>query len=309
LHIFSRHGLSACFLLALGVASTRPAYGSLIITSIFDSTIINDPNAALIEGTINSALAVYMAKISTNITVVINFAEMVSGLGQSSTYFSNISYSAYRAALAASAADVTDSTALAHLPGGPTNPVDGSTIISVTTANLRALGINVNPPAGQPDSFVGLNTSLMNLDRNSTDPSKYDLMAVVSHEVDEALGFGSGLNGGNTRPEDLFRYAANGTRSYTTSSSASAYFSLNGATDLAQFNQSGGGADYGDWSSSGVAKVQDAFGTPGSTPNLGVELTALDAIGYTLTTPEPGTWALFGFGCVGLIGLKRRIRS
>ena len=293
----------------LAVALTMPVYGAILFNPVFDSTITSDPNAVTIEATINSALAVYSAKISNDITVGLNFSEMTSGLGQSSTYFSNISYSSFMAALIAGASpDTTDSTALAHLPNGTINPVDGSTTISVTTANLRALGLNVNPPAGQPDSFIGLNTSIMNLDRNSIDPSKYDLMAVVSHEVDEALGLGSGLNGGNVRPEDLFRYASGGARSYTTSSAATSFFSLDGTTDLVSFNQSGGGADYGDWASSGVPRVQDAFGTAGATPNLGVELTVLDAIGYNLATapvPEPGTWALFGFALVGLAGLKR----
>jgi hypothetical protein len=285
-----------------------PVYGAILFNPVFDSTITSDPNAVTIEATINSALAVYSAKISNDITVELNFKEMTSGLGQSSTYFSNISYSSFMTALIAGAStDTTDTTALAHLPNGTINPVDGSTTISVTTANLRALGINVIPPTGQPDSFIGLNTSIMNLDRNSINPGKYDLMAVVSHEVDEALGLGSGLNGGNVRPEDLFRYASGGARSYTTNSAAASFFSLDGTTNLAPFNQSAG-ADYGDWASSGVTRVQDAFGTAGATPNLGVELTVLDAIGYNLTTtatPEPGTLALFGFALVGLAGLKR----
>jgi hypothetical protein len=237
--------------------------------------------------------------------VNINFAVMTSGLGQSSTYFSDINYSTYRAGLVSTASSPTDSTALAHLPIGLTNPVDGTSFIAVTTANQRAIGINSNPPAGQPDSFIGLNTSLMNLDRTSINFSKYDLFAVASHEIDEALGLGSGLNGGNVRPEDLFRYAQNGSRSYTTSSAAVSFFSVDGTTDLVQFNQLGG-ADYGDWASSGGVRVQDAFGTPGATPNLGVELTALDAIGYTLTTPEPATWSMLAFACTGLLIARRK---
>jgi hypothetical protein len=55
-----------------------------------------------------------------------------------------------------------------------------------------------------------------------------------------------------------------------------------------QFNQNGGG-DYGDWWSSGphTPRVQDAFGTTGATPNLGVELTFLDVIGWDLVTGTP----------------------
>src|SRR5260370_12437906 len=121
-----------------------PVYGAILFNPVFDSTITNDPNAVTIKATINSALAVYSAKISNNITVELNFAEMTTGLGQSSTYFSNISYSSFMTALIAGASsDTTDTTALAHLPNGTINPVDGSTTISVTTANLPALGMNV----------------------------------------------------------------------------------------------------------------------------------------------------------------------
>jgi hypothetical protein len=279
---------STCVLAALAFLAA-PAQANLIINPIFDLTITANGNATTIEGTINNAIAVYEAAISTNITVNINFAGMNSGLGQSSTYFSNISYSAFHTALVASATDATDASALASLPGTTINPVDG-----------------------QPDSFIGLNLGLMNLDRTSIDLSKYDLEAVASHEIDEALGLGSGLNGGNVRPEDLFRYSANGVRSYTTSSAATSYFSVDGgATNLVSFNQSGGGADFGDWANSGTHRVQDAFGTPGATPNLGVELTALDAIGYNLTsaTPEPATWTMLGFACAGLFAAKRKLRS
>jgi hypothetical protein len=59
-----------------------------------------------------------------------------------------------------------------------------------------------------------------------------------------------------------------------------------------QFNQIFG-ADHGDWWSNPGAsftpRVQDAFGTPGATPNMGVELIALDVQGYDLIPPpQPG---------------------
>ena len=57
--------------------------------------------------------------------------------------------------------------------------------------------------------------SLMNLDRLSINPSAYDLMSTVSHELDEALGLGSGVGRANVRPEDLFRFSSTGARNYT----------------------------------------------------------------------------------------------
>jgi hypothetical protein len=103
-------------------------------------------------------------------------------------------------------------------------------------------------------------------------------------------------DGGNTAtgpifPEDLFRYDSSGNRNYTTSVSATSYFSIDGTNDLAQFNQVGSG-DFGDWYSyygGVVPEVQDAFATPGASPNPGVELRVLDVLGYhcVIAVPAP----------------------
>lgn len=124
----------------------------------------------------------------------------------------------------------------------------------------------------------------------------YSLFAVVCHETDEAIGFGSQLNGltngeaaptGSIQPEDLFRYDGSGNRSLTTALNAVAYFSLDGVTNLAQFNQYDGG-DFGDWYSYDVSvtpQVQDAFLSPGVNPVPGVELRGQDVIGFTRVLP------------------------
>lgn len=301
------------------LANSLTAYGNLVINPIWDSTITSDPNAATIMSTINAAIAVYQARFADPITVNIKFQEMGSGLGGSSTFFGNISYSTYRSALVTDATTSSDATALAGLPVAANNPVNGNASISVTTANLRALGINAVPPSGSPDSTISLNTSIMNLDRISINASKYDLMAVASHEIDEALGFGSALNGsanGGPTPTgpvwgmDLYRYdAAAGVRSFNTGSGTLAYFSIDGTTHLSQFNQTAGG-DFSDWYSIGAhtPQVQDAFGTPGATPNLGVELTGLDVLGYNLLpVPEPSTLSLVALA-IGAISLRRKAR-
>jgi hypothetical protein len=179
----------------------------------------------------------------------------------------------------------------------------------VTAANGRALGLATNVAS---DGTITLNTSLMNLTRPPGDSSKYDLKAVAMHEIDEVLGMGSGLNlpvsfPRQSRPLDLFRYDGAGVRSFvatSTDSGATSFFSIDGATDLARFNQNSG-ADYGDWFSTGSPKVQDAFGTPGSAPDLGPEVVALDVMGYTLV-PEPTCTALFA--SVFVTGCWRRPR-
>lgn len=268
----------------------------LVINPIFDSSITSDPNSATIQSTINAAIQQYEALFSDPITVTIEFTQMNSGLGQSSTYIGSVTYSDFLNALNADAKTTNDAVALAHLPAGSVNPVNGNGSVSLTTANLRALGLN-GDTGGQPDSTISLNLSLMNLSRSNIDPNKYDLMAVAEHEIDEALSLGSSLNGqangapaptGPVHVMDLFRYDQNGGRSFDTSTATQAYFSLDGVTDLVRFNQQQNG-DFQDWYSPGgqTPRVQDAFGTPGSTPNLGAELIALDASGYNLVSAVP----------------------
>jgi hypothetical protein len=150
---------------------------------------------------------------------------------------------------------------------------------------------------------IWLNTSICNLSPSQADPLKYSLFAVTCHEIDENLGFGSTLNstpnGGPTstnwvQPEDLFRYDPRGHRSWSSTLTDTAYCSFDGSTILARFNQDQDG-DYSDWYSPGnqVPQVQDAFGTQGSTPQMGVEWRVLDAIGYRYS--PVGLWVDFNW--------------
>src|SRR5262249_28705147 len=116
----------------------------LVIVPTWDTTILNDTNATTIENTINAAILVYETKFSDPITVNIKFAEMSSGLGMSSTFFDTISYQSFYNALLADSKTTNDVSALANIPNSTFNPVDGSSSIEVTTANLRALGLPGN---------------------------------------------------------------------------------------------------------------------------------------------------------------------
>lgn len=268
------------------------AGGGLAIIPIFDTTITSDPQAALIEATINSAIAVYQSDFSDQITVSIKFQEMSTGIDLCSEYSDTFLYSDYIAALVAHATTADDATALAHLTNGAYNPVNGNQYINLNLPLARALGFSASPPAGQPDGTISLCTSVMNLSAAQTNANYYSLFAVVSQEIDEVLGLGSALdnltNGaappaGAVCPEDLFRYNQSGARSFTTAVNTIAYFSLDGTTEFAQFNQYQGGY-FSDWYSyygGQTPQVQDAYSTPGAVPVLGVELRVLDAIGFT----------------------------
>jgi hypothetical protein len=321
-------------LFAVGCVS---ANANLLIVPTFESSITSDANAAAIEAAINTDISTIDSYIANNVTVTIDFTEG-GGLGESSTYYAGLSYTGYLNALQNNQTlSVNDVTALATLPAGPNNPVNGNASIETDLPVLRALGFGANPPAGQPDSTITLNTSIMNLSRTGPqNPSDYDIQSVAMHEIDEVLGIGgagSMLASGTTGPVgslDLFRYSAPGVRSYTTSTTATPYFSINGGvTDLVHFNQYGNQSDYGDWADgvspadgqgNSPAQVQDAFGGPGVDVNLGPnELTALDIVGWNLTpagsaleglpVPEPTSISLAVSGLVGAYLIRRRNRK
>jgi len=254
----------------------------LVINPTFDSSILTDPNSATIQATINMVIAEYQAAFSDPITVNVTFKTMSGGLSSSSWNYYYIPYSTFRADLAAGASTSNDTTALAHIPNTATDPILGGTYVIVNTANMKALDSSYNDM--NQDGTVFLNTSIMNLDRVSINAAKYDMASCVAHELDEVLGLGSYLNpyipANYIRPEDLFRYDGSGNRSFTNSSSALAYFSIDGTTKIVQFNQSSSG-DYGDWASSATKRVQDAFGTKAVIIDpSSAEYTALDVIGY-----------------------------
>jgi hypothetical protein len=267
--------------------STQPGQvAGLTINPVFDSTITSDPNGAAIENTILAAILNVESQFTDPITVTINFKKDLSiSLGQSLVAYYFLPYNQFIDALRADAKTVDDLNAIALLPSASTNPVNGSSLINVKAANLKAVGIVVNPVL---DGTVSVNTSITS--PGSTGSTlQYSLLNVVAHEIDEVLGLGSSLPTEPQTtifPQDLFRYDQLGARTFTTLSSALAFFSINASTFLAQFDNQNDGGDFGDWQSNplpfGVSpKVQDAFATPfsGDLP-LTVELTALDVIGY-----------------------------
>ncbi len=320
--VFLPAAAAACLALLAGAA---PANAQLVIQAQFDSTITSDPNASEIEATINAGIAQIENTVTNSLTVQITYSEG-GGLGESSTFYDNVSYTSFRAALAAETPTAIKTQALASLPNTTGNPVNDNADITVAEANAAILGLD-STVNGTNIGTVTLNTSICNLTRTSIDPTKYDLESVAMHETDEMLGIGgagSELNyvdeGGQglsdpPGPLDLYRYSASGVRSYTISSSSTAYFSVNGGvTDINGFNQNGmtDGSDFGDWATSATPHVQDAYATPGVIVNLGTpEYDMYQAVGWNLSssllTPAPGPLSVAGT-CIFMAGCPAWLR-
>jgi hypothetical protein len=283
---------------AFGIATS--AY-SLTIIPTFDSSIVNDPNSSAMMSAINFSIGTLQSNLTDNATVNILFvADESVGLGQSATWESPYAYADYLTALRSRAASINDTNALSQIPNTTTDPLVGNSNIALKLPLARLMGLDSGYGPDGFDSTISCKMSLMNLTRPPADPNKYDLVGTLEHEIDEVLGFASNLKRGQPSgpigPADLFRYTTNLVRTWTTNGD-NAYFSVDGTNLLARFNQDPGG-DYHDWwSVSGLwapagktphEQVQDAFGGPGTTQDLGQnEMAMLDVIGYTLAIATP----------------------
>ena len=348
-----RNQLSALFYVCLsigcGVSSESVFASNLTINPTFANNITSLANASAIESGINAAILAIENDITSNTPVNINidFQNTTTGLSSAITEQETISYASYVNLLNSNPNKTTNVvTALASLPSGTSTGINNnSSMVLLTAANLLAIG-DPNPVSGPSvNELIALGggfVSRISLNTAAITSGNYDLQAVVEHELDEALGIGGNgsslnqVNAVDVGPLDLYRYSAPGVRSYTESTSAISYFSIDGGvTKLVNFNQqssivSGNATvDYGDWGNSqntasgnNPPQVQDAYATPGVTVNLGPnELTALNVIGWNLTdagmvadglatpVPVPGTVWLLLSGLLGCVGLGRNKHS
>ncbi|MGE5212710.1 MAG: NF038122 family metalloprotease [Nitrospirota bacterium] len=283
-------------------ATTVPTVG-LIIHPTFDSSITNNPNAAAIQAVINRAISLHESLFADPITIQIRFRYATTApdgrplpmgtLARTDLVLYPIPWSTYINALRADARSGNDSQANASLPG---TALSGN--IRPSSAGGRAVGLDT-PPAmfangnvgqgGPYDAIVTLNSAVPYQFSRPPNPGNFDAQRSIEHEVDEAIGLGSRLGGGNDlRPQDLFSWSSPGNRNISTSGIR--YFSINGGVNnIVRFNQDPGG-DFGDWFSEQCPQthpyVQNAFGCAGQYSDISAtspEGINLDVIGYDLT--------------------------
>jgi hypothetical protein len=338
--------------------------GTLTIVPTFDSTITGAANAVQIEAAIDSAVGTIDGLYSTLNAVTDNvYFQLGPGsfLARSNDGFFGESYTSYTNALKADStanpSNTVLSTAIANLSKG--NDSSGASPIAATTGLLRMLGFTAPPcysatgdfncgAAGHPfDAIVTLSTTQpLHYTRPTPafPPTEYDALGAIEHELDEVLGGGGPgstlneiLNNCSTNPSDffcnkfgtldLYRYSATNAPSFTTSGSASSYFSVDGGvTNIVGFNQNSIG-DFADFGPNVTACPGGGFGGPDAFiqdafscnnqqredyTTASPEYSMLLSIGYdpvaATTVPEPGTLALLGTSLLGFGALRRRQR-
>lgn len=311
--------------MSAALLSAAPA-GAVTIYAVYDSSITNLSNAAQVEGAISTAVTAINSLYSNlgTIPVLFMYNSGLGGGGETDSDTVTVSYASYLAALesdsAANASNTVLATAVANLPGSITQTMT----VTAPFANLilgQSLDLCFNasgtyvPGCGQTYAAVVTVSASSYTSSPGYNPTA---VTVVEHELDEVLGGGgTGTTLTDTTtgpptsygPTDLYRYASTTstcaglttTRSYTSSTSAVACYSIDGGQtnlDGIQFNQTGGGSDYGDFTLPNPS-IQDAY-VPGpvlvysaSSP----EFAMMESIGYDSSIPEPCTW---GMGMAGL---------
>src|SRR5271166_1489717 len=304
--IASRRLLGSVAIVAGFCAAAPAARADLNIIPVFGSSVTGNANAKTIESVIDAAIGTIDSLYSNplSIDVTFNYQNLGGGIlleTSESLYYT--SYAAYTGQLSADSTANPGNTvlasAVADLPYG--NDANAAVSVDFSGALGAMLGLN---PASASNATITIDSAYYPFSASGS-TSKYDLNGGLEHELDEVLGgggAGSILNldqyycGGSTcllyyGALDLYRYSAARKPSFTTSSTASSYFSINGGTTkIVAFNQNSSG-DYGDFGPPGATGpagqyIQDAFSaTRKDEPytSSSPEYEMLEALGYDPT--------------------------
>lgn len=360
-------GLASAPAFASGIVYDCDASISTLSSNVFGNgaTICNALNST-ISGQYASIFT------NANAVIYVEYAA-TDGVASNTQFLNTVTYANYLSALTSHESGAADVMAVNSLGAGSTNPVVSGDGVSVSSALDSALGLSgaygikqTSPGNFSSCAVISVANSCFNdiITVSSSysyyyasvsgapaySSGEYDFFSSVEHETDESLGTESCIpntSSGTPAPSagcangvgqgvsaaDLFRYSADGVRSYMGTGGSQdegslAYFSINsGKNNIVSYNNTTNGADYGDFSTT-CTYVQDAYGCPTSAAagvNIvndgGVEAALLDSVGYNLTAtgksisaadaliaPEPGTVgsAAGGFLLIGITVARRR---
>lgn len=310
---------------------------ALTITPAFDLSITSAANALPLEAAINSAIGIIGSLYANPGAVGIVFTQAAGNfLAQSQTADYGLSYATYIDDLSrvsrVETANRVLATAIANLSAGNKPGAGGSVLLTSADARV-ALGLPkfsgcyngsgtfVSQCGQSYDGVITLSISqTLNYDSAPTSGA-YSVINTIEHEVNEILGGGgqgtvlNQIFAGNSAYSndlgvlDLYRYSAPGVASFSTSSAASSYFSVDGGANLiVGFNQNSTG-DYADFS--GGNTIQSAFINPGSAlpyDALSPEFAMLESIGYAGAVLEPTSLAVLVTGMASLGAARRMAR-
>lgn len=314
--------MRARLLLLSSTCAAMLAWAPARALTINFTTIAGDSLTATELAAFEVAAQAWESVITTDVTLTISigFTDLGTAsngaliLGGASPVEGTVLYSSFTSQLASNATDAIDAAAVASLP----NSVTGNTV-RITTANARALGYSYSGSDGliQFTDNSGIAWQFTRNADGSVSAGSIDFISVAEHEIGHLLGFISDVGVSTTRSAlDLFRYSSTGSLSYLVGQSA--YFSLDGGvTDLEGFSD---GTTYqaSHWLAGSDTLMQPALGYGVTQGITGIDLAALDALGWDLSStalsealvaadlPEPAGLLVLAGGLVSLVWLWRR---